>query len=176
MGQKDMKKIFAISFLSVFAVVGVARGDAYSSTTDASRNYNLASVNYVEGKYDSAVRIARSLVVKSDKKTDLTGWSSYYGFAGSDVNVPTIKYMENSIAEAVEGIDTSGLVEKAQGEANKNAIMITNAAGNVIPALVGDCANTTNKCALVTGVDESGNLVLQWEVIARNVVQPSAEE
>ena len=175
-----MKKIFAISFLSVFAVVGVARANYYdgyyASGTDADKNYNLASVNYVKGSYGEAVKEAKGLVIKSDKETSVAGWSSSLGFAGSDEKAPTIKYMEDSIAEAVEGIDTSGLVKKAQGEANKNAIMITNAAGNVIPALVGDCANTTNKCALVTGVDESGNLVLQWEVIARNVVQPSAEE
>lgn len=170
-----MKKIFAISFLSVFAVVGVARanysGYYASGTTDTSKNYNLASVNYVKDSHDSAVREAEGLVVKSDKETTVAGWSRSSGFAGSDEKAPTIKYMENSIATAVDG-----KVNVSQGAANKNAIMITNAAGNVIPALVGDCANTTNKCALVTGVDTSGNLVLQWEVIARNVPQPSAGE
>lgn len=232
MGQKDMKKIFAISFLSVFAVVGVARasynGYYASGLTDVDQNYNLASVNYVQGRYDSAVNAAKDLVITSDKKTSVGGAKNFSGWAGSEIKAPTIKYMENSIAEAVDGIDTSGLVDKehvvtsagtdmangnnvlesaadkpddyvptvgmvdnlaktmnetlegkvdiAQGATNKNAIMITNAAGNVIPALVGDCANTTNKCALVTGVDASGNLALQWEVIARNVVQPTAEE
>ncbi|MBR2342593.1 MAG: hypothetical protein IKA73_03985 [Alphaproteobacteria bacterium] len=285
-----MKKIFAISFLSVFAVVGIARANYYgyyASGTDADKNYNLASVNYVKGSYDEAVKKAKRLVVTSDKKTDLAGGSNSSGWAGSDEKAPTIKYMEDSIAEAVDGIDTSGLVDKAhvvnsqgnnwndesvaeaalsnpddyvatdgavqyrvnqlsnqvgqelqkkvakddivtlaedaaavaemeagtndakydtvvpsyrtvynalnlleaetdsgldskvdiaQGEGNENAIMITNAAGNVIPAPVGDCANTTNKCALVTGVDENGNLALQWEVIARNVPQSSAGE
>ena len=234
-----MKKIFAISFLSVFAVVGVARanysGYYASGTTDTSKNYNLASVNYVKDSHDSAVDAAEGLVVKSDKETTVAGWSRSSGFAGSDEKAPTIKYMEDSIATAVAGVDTSGLVEKAkvinsqaknwkdvsvetdaaanpdnyvatwgavqakveaevdrveesidsavakkvdiaQGEGNENAIMITNAEGNVIPALVGDCANTTNKCALVTGVDTNGNLALQWEVIARNVVQPTVEE
>ncbi|MBR2483091.1 MAG: hypothetical protein IKB49_04385 [Alphaproteobacteria bacterium] len=170
-----MKKIFAISFLSVFAVVGVARANYYdgyyASGTDADKNYNLASVNYVKGSYGEAVKEAKGLVIKSDKETSVAGWSSSLGFAGSDEKAPTIKYMENSIATAVDG-----KVNVSQGAANKNAIMITNAAGNVIPALVGDCANTTNKCALVTGVDTSGNLVLQWEVIARNVPQPSAGE
>ena len=235
MGQKDMKKIFAISFLSVFAVVGLARAGYnnyysgfYASGTDVNENYNLASVNFVQGRYDEAVQRAENLVIKSDKKTSVGGTRWNYGYAGSDENAPTIKYMEDSIAEAVDGIDTSGLVDKehvvtsegtdmangnpvlesaadnpddyvptvgmvdnlaktmnetlegkvdkAQGVTNKNAIMITNAAGNVIPAPVGACANTTNKCALVTGVDTSGNLVLQWEVIARNVPQPTAEE
>lgn len=169
-----MKKIFAISFLSVFAVVGVARAaynGYYASGTDTSKNYNLASVNYVDDRYDSAVQTAKELIVKSDKKTNLGGSEYMVEQTGSDDRAPTIKYMENSIAEA--GADK---VDVAQGSANKNAIMITNAAGNVIPAPVGDCANTTNKCALVTGVDASGNLALQWEVIARNVVQPSAEE
>lgn len=85
---------------------------------------------------------------------------------------------KHSIIDGINSVyeEVQEKVNVEQGEANKNAIMITDSTGNVIPALVGDCANTTNKCALVTGVDESGNLVLQWEVIARNVVQPTAEE
>ena len=72
-----MKKIFAISFLSVFAVVGVARanysGYYASGTTDTSKNYNLASVNYVQNSYGEAVKEAKRLVITSDKKTNLAG-------------------------------------------------------------------------------------------------------
>ena len=105
-----MKKIFAISVLSVMAVV--ATTDAWAS--EEIPNYNLATANYVEDRYNSAVGKAKSLVVTSDKKTTVGGTVYAYEQTGSDNTAPTIKYMEDSIAEAVAGVDTSGLVEKAK--------------------------------------------------------------
>lgn len=110
-----MKKIFAISFLSVFAVVGVARAEYvgyYASGTDVNQNYNLASVNFVKGRYDEAVEKAKELVITSDKKTTVAGDRYFYEQTGSDEKAPTIKYMENSIAEAVADIDLSTKVDK----------------------------------------------------------------
>lgn len=110
-----MKKIFAISFLSVFAVVGVARAEYvgyYASGTDVNQNYNLASVNFVKGRYDEAVEKAKRLVITSDKKTTVAGDRYFYEQTGSDEKAPTIKYMENSIAEAVADIDMSTKVDK----------------------------------------------------------------
>ena len=106
-----MKKIFTISVLSVLAVMGTASAarDMYDGA-GTSTNLNVATVNYV----DNAVTDAKGLIVKSDKKTTLGGSWSTSEMTGSDSAAPTIKYMENSIAEAVDGIDTSGLVEKAQ--------------------------------------------------------------
>ena len=161
-----MKKVFAISFLSLMAVTGGARAEVQQY------NLNLATAEYVE---DLTYKLEDKIYNKVDKGYVAESGDTVAN-ASKDAYIPTIARMENAIADAVDDVDTSGLVEKAQGAENKNAIMITNAAGNVIPAPVGDCANTTNKCALVTGVDANGNLALQWEVIARNVPQPTAEE
>lgn len=157
-----MKKIFAVSFLSVLAV-----GTTTNAWANAGPNLNLATAEYVKSVENRfANYVGNSGVVDSQGQSwdgnDYSKRVENY----PDSYVPTIARVDAAIEEAVDD-----KVDKAQAVAN--AIMITNAAGNVIPAPVGDCANTTNKCALVTGVDESGNLVLQWEVIARNVVQPT---
>lgn len=71
--------------------------------------------------------------------------------------------------DKVDGL-ASGLAAKVDvAQSAKNAFMVADVTGNVVPVPAGDCANTANKCALVTGVDDQGNLVLSWEVIARNV-------
>ena len=136
-----------------------------------SVNTNLSAVINNKIAKDDIVTLAEDTAAVAEMEAG-TNDAKY------DTVVPSYRTVYNALnlleAETDAGLDSK--VDKAQGVTNKNAIMITNAAGNVIPALVGDCANTTNKCALVTGVDTNGNLVLQWEVIARNVVQPSAEE
>lgn len=125
-----MKKIFAISVLSVMAVV--ATTDAWA--TEEIPNYNLATANYVEDRYNSAVGKAKSLVVTSDKKTTVGGTVYVYEQTGSDDKAPTIKYMEDSIADAVAGVDTSGLVAKTQVETSAGVDMNGNAiSGELTP-------------------------------------------
>ena len=106
-----MRKIFTISVLSVLAVMGTASAatDVYAGA-GTSANLNVATVNYVQ----DAVSDAKSLIVKSDKQTHLGGGKYTSEQTGSDYLAPTIKYMENSIAEAVADVDTSGLVQKTQ--------------------------------------------------------------
>lgn len=176
-----MKKIFTISVLSVLAVMGTASAapDLYDGA-GTSTNLNVATVNYVDNAIANAKPDTSGLVDKehvvTSAGTDMANGNNVLESAADnpDDYVPTVGMVDNLAKTMNETLE--GKVDIAQGATNKNAIMITNAAGNVIPALVGDCANTTNKCALVTGVDASGNLALQWEVIARNVVQPTAEE
>ncbi|MBR2483090.1 MAG: hypothetical protein IKB49_04380 [Alphaproteobacteria bacterium] len=185
-----MKKIFAISVLSVMAVV-VAM-DAWA--TENPPNYNLATVNYVEG----AVLETKDLVIKSDKQTSVAGGWNPSGFAGSDYKAPTIKYMENSIAEAVAGVDTSGLVDKAQviksddkalsdgttdlSSANADVIVptVANVEANFAPR-IGDAvySGTPNdmdsrvvnidvtdlprgEYSVIVSVDDSGNVSFRW--------------
>lgn len=92
-----MKKIFAISVLSVMAVV--ATTDAWA--TDATPNYNLATVNYVEDIRDilDANKVSTSYVAES---------GDWVGDAYKDEYIPTVARMEAAIP------DTSGLVDKAQ--------------------------------------------------------------
>lgn len=105
-----MKKIFAISVLSVMTVV--ATSDAWAMQS----NYNLATVNYVENfGYDlQNSMVADRTIVDSQGKNwnneNATTWVETY----PDGYVPTIGRMNAAIADAVDGIDTSGLVEKAQ--------------------------------------------------------------
>lgn len=93
-----MKKIFAISVLSVMAVV--ATTDAWA--TDATPNYNLATVNYVEDIRDilDANKVSTSYVAESGDTVTA---------ANKDTYIPTVARMEAAIAS-----DTSGLVAKTQ--------------------------------------------------------------
>lgn len=104
-----MKKIFAISVLSVLAVV--AASDAWATQS----NYNLATVNYVENfGYDLKTSMVedRNIVDSQGKNwndEDATTWAETY----PDGYVPTIGRMNAAIADAVADVDTSGLVDKA---------------------------------------------------------------
>ncbi|MBR2342592.1 MAG: hypothetical protein IKA73_03980 [Alphaproteobacteria bacterium] len=182
-----MKKIFAISVLSVMAVV--ATSDAWA--TDAIPNYNLATVNYVEeirGILDNNIsnRVHTSDVADSnDTVTD----------AYKDEYIPTVARMEAAIANAKP--DTSGLVAKTQvvtsegddmngnpisGELTPDQVVPTfaNVEANFAPR-IGDAAydgrpggrdstvgniDVTNlprgEYSVIVSVDDSGNVSFRW--------------
>ena len=96
-----MKKIFAVSILSLMTVI-----TASDALANASPNYNLATVEYVEEKvgdvfWNDVVRVM-----------DVANDGEQVSDAGKDQYVPSVARMENAISEATANIDMSTKVDK----------------------------------------------------------------
>ena len=96
-----MKKIFAVSILSLMTVI-----TASDALANASPNYNLATVEYVEEKvgdvfWNDVVRVM-----------DVANDGEQVSDAGKDQYVPSVARMENAISNATANIDMSTKVDK----------------------------------------------------------------
>ena len=181
-----MKKIFAISVLSVMAVV--ATTNAWADTP--RQNYNLATVNYVEDIRDG---LENNIYNNMVQKSYVAESGDTVSDTGKDTYIPTVARMEAAIAS-----DTSGLVDKAQviksddkalsdgttdlSSANADQIVptVANVEANFAPR-IGDAvySGTPNdmdsrvvnidvtdlprgEYSVIVSVDDSGNVSFRW--------------
>lgn len=140
-----MKKLLTVSFIALISVISAG-------------NAAIPDKTYVDDTVDTAV------ASKVDVAQSVKG-----GVLTTNADTGNVEVSATIAQDKVDGL-ASGLAAKVDvAQSAKNAFMVADVTGNVVPVPAGDCANTANKCALVTGVDDQGNLVLSWEVIARNV-------
>ena len=97
-----------------------------------SRSSVVAGINSV---YD-VVKTNQTNIGNKVDKTDVAEKGETVADANSDKMVPTVARMDDAISTAVsagvKSVDLSSRVPVAQGESNKNAVMITDEQGNVV--------------------------------------------
>ena len=115
-----MKKIFAVSILSLMTVI-----TASDALANASPNYNLATVEYVEEKvgdvfWNDVVRVM-----------DVANDGEQVSDAGKDQYVPSVARMESEIEDALGWVEDT-VVAIDQGVEKKEQILVTDSVGAVI--------------------------------------------
>ena len=194
-----MKKIFAVSFLSVLAV-----GTTTNAWANAGPNLNLATAEYVRGVENRLEDyVLESAVVNSQGKDWRGGDVTTQVEKFPDNYVPTVAHMDAAIANAKP--DTSGLVDKAQviksddkalsdgatdlSSTNADQIVPTVGAveANFVPNVAVDYYNGAmwgnsetlrepGAYLLMVIVDENGNKSYRWVATQIDLYRTSAGE